>query len=152
MNKEEIETRIDVLEKTIEIVRERISELKAQKPKIRHGDYGITNYPEPRINFPLLAMKANMPDKLLKVAHSDGSGRVGVDEDINWLGNIFDDLKALGKPLEEFTVGDLHFKIEGTVVDIEDESDETFFYFPYKHLSEIILNLRRMEAWQEAKQ
>ena len=121
----------------------------AEKPKIRHGDYGITNYPEPRINFPLLAMKANMPDKLLKVAHSDGSGRVGVDEDINWLGNIFDDLEALAKPIEEFTYKGYS---NGAKICLEPDGDidlGSLRRIMKKDIHDFIRNLRRMEAFQQ---
>ncbi len=58
---------------------------------------------------------------------------------------------ADAEPLKEFEIGDLRFRLKETVVDVEDTSDDTYFYFPRKALPEIILNLRKMQLQLEGK-
>lgn len=79
------------------------------KPELRHGDYGISYGKEHNsISFPMLAFQRDTSGCPLRIAHKDGSGgwqEADGDDDITWLGNIFDDLKRNSVDLKEFEIG-----------------------------------------------
>ena len=133
-----------------EVRQDSIAQL-AEKPKLRHGDYGINEEGKGR-----LATKVNQS---YDTKRYNSYGLIGDgDKHIECLGNIFDDLAALSEPLEEFTLGDgkgnsplkasiwlnrgIQFGIGGVTATIT--HPET--------VHEIILSIRRMEATLKAKQ
>lgn len=75
------------------------AQLEAEKPKLRHGDYGITKEGHPRI-------------ALWQWTHSDTQGGrrrdysqlgiMGEEKEFEVFGNIFDDLADMAEDLEEF--------------------------------------------------
>lgn len=148
MDKKEIEKNIVAAKDDLESAQVRLDDALAQladaeksEPKLRHLDYGLNGRKEARITL------------LSQNGHYFSAGK-GCCMDVRSdkfhpeviLGNLAADLAAQsGEPLEEFTVGDLCFRLKDTVVDVEDKSDDTFFYFSRKNLPEIILNLRKME-------
>jgi len=105
MNEEEIEIRISVHERTMEITKERIADLKAQlaeaePPKPEHGDYGVNNEDQGRL---ATRLYDNAEPRKYNSHGLIGDG----DKDITWLGNIFKDLEAIRKPLKQFNT-DVH--------------------------------------------
>ena len=128
MNKEEINTRIDVLERTIEIVRERISDLKAQKPKaekLSHGDYG--KY-EKSGGFWWVWERNGI---LELFGRKSGGGTKAQAAQIAYpdmirMGNIIDDLEALGKPPTDVF---LKAKANGYIVRVERSNNNQAIIF-----------------------
>jgi hypothetical protein len=100
MDRKEIKSRLDQarsdLAITIDTMNTEITELEAQleseQPPLRHGDYGIGDCDFVRI----------VINKDVYNQHGT-KNPIGRNESKDiWLGNIFDDLKALAEPLEEF--------------------------------------------------
>lgn len=136
-----------------------ISKIEAEKPKLRHGDYGLVwdadDQPSRFVYFrvedgkdPVIARACAVPH-VHAWFHMEGFKRV-------ILGNIFDDLKALQEPLEEFEID----SYRGPMSVSWNSNDCTNIHFCWTkrehvfndcNLDEFILNLRRMRATQKRK-
>ncbi len=136
---------------------------KDEKPELRHGDYGIDyGKGEHSTPFPMLAFKKDMClHQPLRISHCDGSGDWekdgGSNDDITWLGNIFDDLKLNQEDLEEFeasgqydkeTEKTLRGRVNWTFNDgkIWLHINSSSSYFALDQITEIIHGLSRMKA------
>ena len=163
MDKEEIkrkieicETIIDLGDKTLlrlikEVAKEELTELQAQlaeaeKPKLRHGDYGIVPRGMHKEGpHPVLADPTNLcfndgywkdEDGHISCSYGCYNGR-----EITNRGNIFDDLKAISKSLHEFEVFGIEVKfIENGALSIGNQ------IIPKPWVAEFCRNLRILEA------
>jgi hypothetical protein len=92
-----------------ELVRQK-AEIEAEKPKLRHGDFGITNSGHYRA---FLSEFVKGYDWGKPTGDHKEYSEIGVmaDEDFTVFGNIFDLMEGWGEDLEEFNVGGRHFKI-----------------------------------------
>ena len=116
---------------------EEIELLEAEKPELRHGDYGIDLLGKGRIT-------------LFKPSIRNDYTSIGIrtDGDHTVLGNIFDDLKAMQEDLTEFMVMDIKVSIDNN------ETKEPFridavgaaWWMDSDIFSALILNLQRMHA------
>ena len=158
MNKQELETRIDVHEKTIEIARERIKDLQSQlpeaeKPKLMHGDWWRTGG---GIHIFLEEFKSKRKCVAVNRCLITDIGSDYHGEPIG--GNVFKHIAALKalEPLEN-----RRFKVEGKRNDeifyaqVEQREDEkicslqitsNWFHASADELDEIILKLRCLKA------
>jgi len=86
---------------------------EAEKPELRHGDYGYCGEPSPATMY---FVNYNHPEEVRPFGISDVGGQMHIDDSQNEfsaVGNIFDDLKALAGPLKDFEYGDITGKISG---------------------------------------
>jgi len=100
---------------------ERINEItdkiaEAEKPNLRHGDYGADTYNK----MPTVLMRTTINSELIKWAGAEKPANYNNDTmtpgDFQKLGNIFDDLKALQEDRAEFEIGEGVWKVRGEVV------------------------------------
>ena len=83
---------------------------EAEKPKLKHGDYGHDEDGGDRFVVIEQSTLFGSP----KAFYANQNGQVDVNESTVSrirLGNIFDDLKALAEPLKEFEYGDITGRI-----------------------------------------
>lgn len=126
---------------------------KAEKPELRHGDYGY----EGDNRVPTIIM--DRTDREQAAVSKDfrlTSANQTRFNDYTILGNIFDDLKALSKPLKShvFTVKghgkteDSHIYAQwesvGNCFSVEVNDSGDWFWATPEELKELILNLRRL--------
>jgi hypothetical protein len=110
MDRKEIEIRIDVHKKTIEIAEERITDLQSQltesEPNLRHGVCAIAKHNGYIIGKPFVVIEQSSLSGSPKSFYGDMGGTDNVDERIEdyvvLIPNIFDELKAMSESLEEF--------------------------------------------------
>jgi hypothetical protein len=151
MNKEEIEHKLaqarkdrdDIAESVCQL-EDMLAEAEKSKPKLRHGDYGYCGKP----NIYNMYFVDGRPVRPFGI--SDNGGQEFIDEPIHEfkaVGNIFDDLKALSEPLEEYETG------AGMKVKLTNDGDLSFSctYVVNRNIPAFILNLRRMEATLKQK-
>lgn len=110
MNKQEIENRIKKYELIRECAEENLNDLniqlrdlrEAEKPKLRHGDFGIEDG-----NYPTILL-SETKDKCLRSIREGfttiSSNRIDYNHTYAILGNIFDLLKEWSEDLEEFEI------------------------------------------------
>lgn len=150
-------------EMAAEVERLKAKLAEEQKPKLRHGDYGIDYGKEEKsVPFPMLAFNPHRGVTPVRIAHKDGSGGFEHDKDstaITWLGNIFDDLKALQKDVTE---GSYFYECEhgskdkievylSDAVWLSTKNTTERFRLSMQDLSLFILKLRQMEATLKRK-
>ncbi len=174
MDKKTIQHQIDCKEASIvalaafaDSVAGEIANLKAQladadKPELRHWDLGIDD--EGR-GFVVLS-QATLPGSP-KAFFSDGDGLINVDERmspatrVGTLKKVFDGLKAMAEDLERFDMpgsgctspSKIQAQLEnrnGGIASIC--TGGPWCWLTLDELTELILNLRRMEATQKRKQ
>ncbi len=132
-----------------------------QKPKLRHGDYGF--HPKSEFTGKDTTGRVVLSCDMKMVTAGNGSVH-NVNEESNKayypdpvLGNIFDDLKAILKPLEKFKIDsdtledsvEVHVTADrgGVLLTVKTESSTAFIRIDKgKEFSEFITKLRRMEA------
>ncbi len=148
MDTEVIDARIELIKSNTESLLKEIAELQAglaeaEKPELRHGDYGYdATSPPGRIvlslnNKLVTAGNASVYEKTLKERPDLTPSPV--------LGNIFDDLKALSEPLEEFTMDGLRGTMDATSIEISNgDGDKQRFYIALSTVNEFCLNLRHL--------
>ena len=163
MNKQELEHKLDELEELFAITKTNIEAMdlmiaelhaqlaEAEKPKLRCGDY-ITSDGEAIIIAP-----SQLPAFPMTSYNERGMACGKVEDGIHStrhiqpLGNIFDDLKALAEPLEEFEYkGYSH----GKKIKFEDDGGidlGSLRRIKKEDIPAFILKLRRMEATMKAK-
>lgn len=163
--KEELQAKRDELQKhSLETV-ERLSQLDIEieallaeesKPKLRHGDYGTSEY-------------GNCPR--LYIRDKDGMnwcsgeelkyGLTGNGTDNTILGNIFDDLTALQEDVESFEIkasfsqNRIKVTYDKKHIRIADREEGDYVPIAVENFSELVLKFRQMHATQmrqEAKQ
>ena len=127
-----------------------------EKPELKHGDYGIRNIDKESC----LIMDSRNNEGSLCIRTNDDNGGECVmpsKRNTNVLGNIFDDLKALSEPLEEFVI---QSTIDSTKIycgwwgdkrGLRIRQGEKFIVIHKDYLPEFILNLRRMQAKQKGE-
>jgi hypothetical protein len=121
MDEKEIKEIIKRAEESIMQTQESIDNLKAKladKPKLRHGDYGIWKWDA--INNDLFViMEQGTLEGSPKAFFADGGGQVNANEYFNGikLGNIFDDLAAMSEDVEEAEIDGVDFELnaEGVI-------------------------------------
>jgi len=121
-----------------------ISRLKAElaeakKPKLRHGDirtFGISK------EIGIIDLSESQHHVIWRNGDKRNCASADESELIGTLYEVFDDLKAIQEPLEEFSMGWFNFKWD------EDGklSLDCGSYIDPDDIAEFILNLRRMEA------
>ena len=131
MNKQEIEEQIKQASAEREAITDKLIELKQQlfdillaepeKPKLRHGDFGLEENNSPTII--LRETQYGDPSDLrsIREGHSCQSSNRTKPEYCHIyliLGNIFDLLKEWSEDLEEFTYAGVHFRMKGRVLEI----------------------------------
>lgn len=105
MNKKEIQNKLDQANYDRDTLTENILELqkqlaKAEKPKLRHGDFGVETHP-----FVVIEQASLYGSP--KAFYSDQSGQIEANKNMSYslcLGNIFDLLKKWNEDLEEFEI------------------------------------------------
>lgn len=154
MDDKERKIRIDVHEKTIDISKERIADLQAQleaeKPELRHLDYGLTKSGRP------CAIVQSQDGRGTEGQFRRCSGRYMYECELIsdvWsietkLGNLVDDLAAMSEDLEEFKVesGCFDFKAVLNKKNGRINMITQGAWMNIETAHEIILKLRRMEA------
>ena len=154
-NKQELDKTIDNLKTSISAAEAMLAILEAQlaeaeKPKLRHGDYGFRTGYGCRENDVRLFVNY---DGILRVTNSvDGRNPCEPCNDGNYkiLGNVFDSAKeliALAEPLEKFEMkcgNSASWSGDGKFLNIYENND--YIIVAQENLSAFILNLRRMEA------
>ena len=144
---------------------EEIARLKAElaeekKPELRHGDYGITEGGYGVIDV------GNGVDSVGYIENGD-TYAVGKEQNGTYaldgssrLGNIFDDLKAMSKPLTSFEMEEsldptynLRVKKVQGKVNLQVRRNEEFWTFRFagNEFHDFILKLRRLEATPRSK-
>ena len=160
MNTEEIKEQIDMqkllienhkiclsrTEKELALLESQLAE--AEKPALRHGDYGLFNGNQPGIIHGIQMVKKVIWE------HDGGEGlqeRCGMKNFVA-LGNIFADLKARQEPLEQFRMCGLDVGLNemGNIQLTNDDKDTLYIHSDDWHT--FILNLQRLvyTAEQEA--
>lgn len=157
MDKKEKEQEIEFYQKISKLANSSIAKLQSQlaeaeKPKLRHWDYGYTDDGYARI-----VMEDREKDHLAQSGHlgmPEGGCYNKMSED-NVTGNLADDLKALAEPLEDFEIEEIaKVSISKSMqyLVIEDPNDKQHIDIPIACISTFILNLRRMLAWKLAQE
>lgn len=124
---------------------------EAEKPELRHGDYGICKSNEHMC----LYVKRKNQMELFGERYGSGYPQDTPLSDHKILGNIFDDLKALSEELKEFEVENglyetIKVTLTGGMLKFRDE--DGFVLIKESEIPALILNLRRLirAAEQEA--
>ncbi len=141
---------------------------EAEEPKLRKGDYGTKSM----LRFVVVAINDRVVTFLWEGVCDKNQWETEWDlSDINdffvFLGNIFDDLKAMAEDLTEFTmdgdakgqkvvVGQTVQPVDSIYIRTEHTQDEgedfLLLHLNLSNFSAFILNLRRMEATLKRKQ
>ena len=154
---EQANTDCDAMELNRTNVSTEIAELKAklaeeQKPKLRHGDYGLDCMGSRSV------IAINQGGRLVKSmanGYTDCYNAVCIQNHrYPVLGNIFDDLKAIQEDVTEFEIEGCGFKlrvtISGTDIAISviepGQGEMKTTYIPQQRQAELVLKLRQMGA------
>ena len=172
MNKQELENKIAVQKLYVADCKEDLrtylialemleAELaEAEKPELRHGDYGWD-----RGSRNCITLKVAGKEGLRQCIESEGLWECAVDkcgEPTIVLGNIFDDFKAIAEDLEEFDMdltgceSSSHIRVQfeernSGIIAIRTEAG-TWAWMTMDEFAVFILNLRGMQATQKRKE
>lgn len=123
---------------------------EAEKPVLRHGDYGFEDNEHPTVLF-----RKDGKGNLKSIRESFGVNAYNDTplHDYDILGNIFADLKAIAEPLDDFEmeIGRIYVLFSGGDLVIKDTMNDGSVHIPKGILHDFILNLRRIEATMKAK-
>ncbi len=129
------------------------------KPVLRHGDYGFSKSNQACMSLLLHdGCGTTLGEGRAGDTYAYNAPITGVSNFLvkTKLGNIFDDLKALSQPLEEFEVAALNVKsgfkakiMPANRINLGGSYDT--WEFSIKQVEEIILNLRRLIATAKSK-
>jgi len=137
----------------VEYTKEMRAELaETEKPKRRHGDYGYAGRRE-KGGGQVPSLKCCLLNHLENGAlnsYEDGGYNYETSMPMTKLGNIFDDLRAIAKPLEEINAGGIIIKKDSSGgLNLDPPHGRHFFHVEKAKVATFILNLRRLAATAE---
>ena len=154
MNKEELEHKLEQAKTNSFEINKQVQQLEKQlrdveKPKLRHGDFGIDTDDEKGCGS-FIVMEQSTLFGTPKAFFENQMGRINADESMSSdlrLGNIFDLLKEWGEDLEEREVAGIRISVRNDCIFVGEyrlstpEKQELF----WKTIAQEYLTLKRKE-------
>ncbi len=128
-------------------IRDCLPPAEAEKPKLRHGDYGTAG-----TGRHVVIVKGS--NGRLEWACGDGFRDCTVAKVEKYrfpiLGNIFDHVKAIVEPLEDFIMDGLNVGMDESSIEVISSGGDRF-YIPRSSVDKFILNLQRLQYTERKK-